>query len=87
MNHFLIEKLDHSEFAVYSQWRDDDISHDDSDIVDHRNLADSDLMTIAQVRFLHFYRKLGTGYLGCSLLQSLLDFIACNNQRIKEGRQ
>ncbi len=39
-----------SEFAVYSQWRDDDISHDDTDIVDHRNLADSDLMTIAQVR-------------------------------------
>ena len=38
-----------SEFAVYSQWRDDDTSHDDSDIVDHRNLADSDLMTIAQV--------------------------------------
>lgn len=38
-----------SEFAVYSQWRDEDISHDDSDIVDHRNLADSDLMTIAQV--------------------------------------
>ena len=62
MSHFLIEKSDHSEFAVYSQWRDDDISHDDSDIVDHRNLADSDLMTIAQVRFLHFYHKLGTGY-------------------------
>ena len=50
MSHFLIEKSDHSEFAVYSQWRDDDILHDDSDIVDHRNLADSDLMTIAQVR-------------------------------------
>ena len=54
MSHFSIEKSDHSEFAVYSQWRDDDISHDDSDIVDHRNLADSDLMTIAQVRLLHF---------------------------------
>ena len=38
-----------SEFAVYSQWRDDSVSHDDSDIMDHRNLADSDLMTIAQV--------------------------------------
>ena len=35
-----------SEFAVYSQWRDDSVSHDDSDIMDHRNLADSDLMTI-----------------------------------------
>ena len=56
MSHFLIEKLDHSEFAVYSQWRDDDISHDDSDIVDHRNLADSDLMTIAQVRFFCIFK-------------------------------
>ena len=37
-----------SEFAVYSQWRDDNISHDDTDIIDHRNLADSDLMSIAQ---------------------------------------
>ena len=37
-----------SEFAVYSQWRDDNISHEDTDIIDHRNLADSDLMSIAQ---------------------------------------
>ena len=47
-----------SEFAVYSQWRDDNISHDDSDIVDHRNLADSDLMTIAQVRHSLFVSKI-----------------------------
>ena len=33
---------------VYSQWRDDNISHDDTDIIDHCNLADSDLMSIAQ---------------------------------------
>lgn len=38
-----------SEFAVYSQWRNDNVSHEDTDIMDHRNLADSDLMTIAQV--------------------------------------
>lgn len=39
-----------SEFAVYSQWRDEEFNIDDNDIVEHRNLADADLMTIAQVQ-------------------------------------
>ena len=45
-----------SEFAVYSQWRNDNVSHEDTDIMDHRNLADSDLMTIAQVYLPHFWQ-------------------------------